>query len=827
MDTTYNAPLAERAAQELWIAEKTYAARNNPGPLYSIDTPPPTVSGSLHTGHIFSYTQTDIIARYKRMSGLSVYYPFGFDDNGLPTERYVEKKLGIASHTMSRSAFIELCLQETQLAEKQFKELWQHIGLSVDWTQSYSTIGTMVRALSQASFIELYKNGYIYRKNEPALYCTTCRTSVAQAELEDAEKPGLLSEIIFTTSDGMPVRIATTRPELLPSCVALIYNPADTRYKNLKGKMAQVPLYTHTVPILEDERVAPDKGSGLVMCCTFGDSVDVEWFKKFNLPYRPSVGKDGKFLEDTGMLAGKKVAEAREAILEAFAEHQLVGDQKPIMHAVNIHERCKKEIEYLMLPQWFLKILPFKEKFIELGDQITWYPEFMKARYKNWVENISWDWGLSRQRFYGIPFPVWHCSECGEILLADENDLPVDPQETACRGICPACPTSTIVPDTDVMDTWNTSSLTPYICRELYQNSRAGLEQSNELFLPMSMRPQAHDIIRTWAFYTIVKTWMHDGVIPWKDIVISGHVLSNEKEKLSKSKGNSARSPEDLLKLYPADAIRFWTASGALGQDIAFSEQQIKIGQRLITKLWNAFRFVHQHTQGYRPSTEYRTETWVKSLAPVHQWIIAQAHDMFKRYTDAFSRYEFSIALEALEKFFWHDFCDNYLECIKDQLFNSALYTVEEVEATREMLYTIGLRILQLYAPFVPHVTETIYGALYKQHEPVSSIHQLRFAHTHMPEPDPERAHLFRYILDSVHTIRKLKSEAQLSLRTPLRILILEAQPHILEFLRLNEKLLKGIAHAENIQYSTPTSETSRLKQTDTYWDAIIVSTFE
>jgi valyl-tRNA synthetase len=820
MNSTYDTLNSEKIAQELWESQNTYAASNNTGPLYSIDTPPPTVSGALHIGHIFSYTQTDIIARYTRMRGFSVYYPFGFDDNGLATERFVEKKLNIVAHKLSRSSFIELCLQETAAVEEQFKLLWQKMGLSVDWSQSYSTIGQLSRRTSQKSFLELYHKGLAYRQEQPALYCTTCRTSVAQAELDDAERPSFFNDIIFTTTTGEKLVIGTTRPELLPACVAVFYNPKDLRYVHLSGQQARVPLFDYDVPILADESVLPDKGTGLVMCCTFGDKTDIEWFKKFGLPYRQAIGRDGRFVEHiTKELANKKVAEARAYILEQLKENDLLVAQKAITHAVNIHERCKNEIEYLMLPQWFLKVMPFKDKFLELGDYIEWYPAFMKSRYKNWVENISWDWGLSRQRFYGIPFPVWYCAACNEVLTLSEDQLPVDPQETKYPGVCSRCSSSDIVPETDVMDTWNTSSLTPYICKELYEQSTVNPEK----FIPMSMRPQAHDIIRTWAFYTIVKSWMHDQTIPWDRIVISGHVLSTDREKISKSQGNSPLVPENLLKLYSADAIRYWTASGGLGHDVAFSEAQIKVGQRLITKLWNAFRFIQEHTQSIASSDLSKFS--LESTA--NQWIIHQLQDSFDRYTSAFEEHEFSGALGAIEQFFWKDFCDNYLEFIKDQLFHPELYPTSEVDATRAVLYIVGLRIVQLYAPFIPHVTETIYQELYKSREQTASLHATKLQDIELPALDKKAVFEMGVLISIVEQVRKLKSTHALSLKTDLVELKVLGKPDLESIILKNILMLKGVTRAQKIvlektEQSITASE-AQLEQSDSKWYGTVI----
>ncbi|MGE0206332.1 MAG: valine--tRNA ligase [Candidatus Babeliales bacterium] len=822
MEKRYEHLHEEKKVQEKWQAEQTYNRSKHPGKLFSVDTPPPTVSGSLHIGHIFSYTQTDIIARYKRMDGFSVFYPFGFDDNGLPTERYVEKKLEVAPHQVGRSKFIDLCLEVTHEVEQQFADLWQRMGISANWQETYSTISASTRKISQESFIRLYKKGFVYRKFEPALYCTTCRTSVAQAELDDMEKPSHFNDIIFKATDGQELIIGTTRPELLPSCVAVFYHPNDARYQALKGKKAVVPLFGLEVPIMPDELVNPEKGTGLVMCCAFGDKTDIMWIKKHNLPQNLSLGHDGKWLEHTGPLAGLKVHDARKKVLELLNEQGLLKAQKAITHAVNVHERCKKEIEYITLSQWFLKILEYKQKFLDLADTINWHPAYMKSRYKNWVENISWDWCLSRQRFYGIPFPVWHCLKCNEILLPDIKDLPIDPQETTYPGkTCSACGSSDIKPDTDVMDTWNTSSLTPYICYGVYDKKMVSAFEDPGIkeFLPMSMRPQAHDIIRTWAFYTIIKAWMHHDTIPWRDIVISGHVLSDGKEKLSKSKEQKKIAPEHLLQTFPADAIRYWTASASLGQDVAFSETQLKIGQKLLTKLWNAFIFISSHIQEYKAPAQVPAQ-----LGLMNEWLLHQASTTFATYKKYLDAYEFNLALDTAEKFFWHDFCDNYLEIIKDQLFNPGSYSAQEIEGTRYTLFTVGLRILQLYAPYIPHITEAIFQEVYKDSLQTSSVHETKFAAVQKKIENIASAELGQKIIDLVAQVRKLKSEQQLSLKTDLALLTISCtDKKICDSLAKEQALLQGITRAQALKFTEKKVDKETLTQEGELYKAYVV----
>lgn len=914
MENIYDPIKFEKWVQDFWEENKIYKQEDFSGEIFNVDTPPPTVSGSLHIGHIFSYTQTDIIVRYKRLSGLKILYPMGFDDNGLATERFVEKKTGISAFQIGRTAFRELCLKEVAEVEKAFEQLFKKMGLSVDWSKCYTTISKEIRAISQRSFIELYKKGLIYRKDEPALYCTTCKTSVAQAELEDSQIQTMFNEIIFLAQDKNEVQksiqnngpknlenlnqeniqedfknknllqdnpnlekliVATTRPELLASCVALLYNPKDSRYQHLKGKFAQVPVFNFTVPILEDEQVVPDKGTGLVMCCTFGDRTDIEWFKKFNFQYKASIGLDGKMTEITGFLQGKRVPEARVLIIEKLKELGLLKSQKQITHAVNIHERCKQEIEYIAIPQWFMKILDYKKIFIEQGEKINWHPEFMKSRYKNWVENISWDWCLSRQKFYGIPFPLWHCKDCGEVVLADLEELPIDPQETKSNKIC-KCGSKNLVPETDVMDTWNTSSLTPYILSELYKIPPTK-------FLPMGMRPQAHDIIRTWTFYTIVKAWAHDDKLPWKDVVISGHVLTGGGQKISKSQANSPLIPENLLKLYPSDAIRYWTASAKLGHDVAFSENQLKIGKKLLVKIWNAFKFQESVLNGISLNSSGESENKsskeidnsplnlssnvienkssenksfedgnnssggsesksfdcspfyiedgkvkldIKISGAVNQWILHRATETFDKYKNYFDNYEFALALESLEQFFWRDFCDNYIEIIKDQFFNPSNYSSEDLESTKQVLYYIGFRLLQLFAPFIPHITENLYQELYKKDILLNSIHKTNFNDFQNDFIYPEAADLTQIILDVIAQVRKLKSENKISLKTEIDTVHLFFSEDLdARALQTQEKLLAGVTCAKNFSYQKVNKEIEKsyLEEKDGHFNAYII----
>lgn len=791
----YDYKLAEKEIQQFWQENNIYNCQNE-NKLFSIDTPPPTVSGSLHVGHVFSYTQADIIARYKRLSGFSVFYPFGFDDNGLPTERFVEQKHNLAAADIKRSEFIEICYKESKLMAREFAQNFLSLGISADFKNTYSTISKEVRAISQRSFLELYKKGYIYRKSDPALYCTHCQTTVAQAELDDGQKETIFYTIIFKTVSGKNLLVATTRPELLPSCVALVCHPDDQRYKEFVGKKIKVPLYDYEVALYTDNHVDQEKGTGLVMICTFGDKTDILWYRKFSLTYRPSIDKDGRFLKETKELAGLTVFSARKKIIELLTKEELVTDQKPSTHSVSLHERCKKEIEFLIISQWFVDILSHKEEFLKAADQITWNPEFMKSRYIDWVKNLSWDWCISRQRVYGIPFPVFHCADCAAILLPGQKvKLPIDPQETKFVENCTKCGSKNLIPDNDVMDTWNTSSLTPYICKELLETK---LNKTLTNCLPMSMRPQAHDIIRTWAFDTIVKTLFHEEKIPWKDIVISGHVLSKEKKKLSKKEG-AALVPEILLQQFPADAIRYWTSCARLGYDVVYNDAELKNGVRLITKLWNAFRFIETFI------TEKKLEYTPQDT--INAWIFDVFSKMMVEYNRYFNEYEFSLALAAIEQFFWQQFCDNYVEFIKHRLYNESHYSPQLIQETKQTLSEIGFRILQCFAPFVPHITEKLYHQMFKKHQEPISLHvtnlqnyQLRFCGEIIEQK-------IVLLLEIVKEVRKLKTERQLSLKTVIARLELCTDDHKVAIIREHQDFLKNFLYINDINFKKESAE--------------------
>ncbi|MDO8661214.1 MAG: valine--tRNA ligase, partial [Candidatus Woesearchaeota archaeon] len=530
----YAPRLTEPQILAFWEQKKIFAfdpASNKK--VYSIDTPPPTVSGKMHIGHAFSYTQQDIIARYKRLQGFEVFYPFGTDDNGLPTERLVEKLKKVKGTKMERSAFVKLCQETLKEITPEFVQGWKRIGISCDFNLCYSTINENCQRISQQAFLDLVTKKRAYRKEAPSLWCPQCETAISQVECEDEEKQSTFNDIVFKTAGnesdkksgiqseadaGKELIIATTRPEMLSACVAIFAHPDDERYKKLFGTKAIVPIYNHEVPIMPDIRANPEKGTGIVMCCTFGDQTDMEWYRAYNLPLKQAIGKDGKMTELAGQYAGLKIVECRKAIIADLTEQGLIKETKPITHSVNVHERCGTPIEIIQSKQWFIKYLDLKEDLLKWGAELKWHPEFMKSRYDNWVKGLQWDWLISRQRFFGIPFPVWYCEKCDTPVFAEEKNLPVEPLSMKAPAQKCSCGSVLFVPEKDVLDTWATSSLTPQLALSLVD------KKYHSNIFPMSLRPQAHDIITFWLFNTMVRSRLHQGVNPWKETVISGFV---------------------------------------------------------------------------------------------------------------------------------------------------------------------------------------------------------------------------------------------------------------------------------------------------------------
>lgn len=816
-----------------WVSNNTYAFDKNcdKNSVYAIDTPPPTVSGSLHVGHVFSYTHTDLIARYQRMIGKNVFYPIGWDDNGLPTERRVQNYFGVRCDPslayvpnfeppkepsdkqipISRKNFVELCEQLTLEDEKVFESLFQTLGLSIDWNYTYQTIDKRARFVSQKAFLNNLNRGEAYQAEAPTLWDVTFRTAVAQAELEDRERPGAFHKIAFKKEDGSDVFIETTRPELLPSCVALVANPEDDRYKSLFGKTVTTPLFEVEVPVVAHHLADPEKGSGIAMICTFGDLTDVIWWREFNLPTRGLIGWDGKIqndipewiktdkaLEIFSKIIGKTSHTTREILVEELKKsNQLIGEPKPITHAVKFFEKGDKPLEIVTTRQWYIKNggrdQNLRKQLLSRGDELSWHPDYMKVRYQNWVEGLNGDWLISRQRFFGVPLPIWYKLDENanpiyeQVLIPKENQLPIDPQSDCPDGFNESQRNQPngFMGDPDVMDTWATSSLTPQIAGSW------GID--NELFnkiFPMDLRPQSHEIIRTWLFSTVVRSHLEENSLPWKNTSISGWILDPDRKKMSKSKGNVV-TPIDLLKEYGSDAVRYWAAMGRPGTDTAFDTGQMKIGKRLAVKILNASKFALSLNATLKKE-DVKLEADHALLNKLAQ-VVESA-------TKAFEKYDYTKALEVTETFFW-SFTDDYVELVKERTYGK-----QGEESANSAKAALGITIhslLKLFAPFVPFVSEEVWSWWQK-----GSVHNEAWP---KPEEITSNKAISTENLDLVTKvlaeIRKAKTEKQLSMKADVLELVIEAKSEEIEILKKSEKDLIAAGIIKNLKYKNQAND--------------------
>jgi valyl-tRNA synthetase len=752
MSNNYNQKERESYWQNFWRENKIYKFdSNSQKPFYSVDTPPPYVSADhLHAGHIMSYSQAEFIVRYKRMRGFEVFYPMGFDDNGLPTERFVEEKYKIDKNKISRPDFVKKCLEETRIGSQTYKNLWKLLGISVDWSKTYSTIDQHSQKISQWSFLDLYKKGKMVRKDEPSYWCIKCQTAIAQADLEDKEEEGILNYIVFKSVEkNKEFLIATTRPELLPACVALFVNPRDKRFKDVVGKKAIVPLFDYEIPILTDEDVDPEFGTGIMMVCTWGDGEDVKKCRKHNLEIRSILNLDGILNELAKEYSGLGLKQARDKIIQKLKQEKLLQKQEELSHVLNIHERCGTPVEFVKNKQWFINVLNIKTELIEQADKMNWYPQSMKQRYFDWANTLKWDWCISRQRYYGVPFPVWYCEKCGEIILPKEKDLPVDPTVSQPKiNNCPKCDCNKFIPEKDVMDTWMTSSMTPNITAGFLKDK----EIQNKLY-PSSLRPQAFEIIRTWLFYTVIKSYYHFGSIPFKDIMISGHGLDNKGQKISKRLGNFTQ-PDKIIEQYGADALRYWATGATLGENLRYNEDEIKKGKRTVTKLFNAAQFCHMHFKD-----EDFSNIDLENLYLEDKWILDNLNKTIVKVTKYFDLYQYSKARDQIDIFFWHYFCDNYLEFVKHRLYQDIPDKV-----CKTVLYKVLLSIIKMYAPILPFITEEIYHLYFNKFENKKSIHISEWPKVINFKLEEEEKTEFNKVIEVIKEIRKYKSENQISL---------------------------------------------------------------
>jgi len=723
-----------------WEASGTYRFDPNHSreEIYSIDTPPPTVSGSLHVGHVFSYTHTDLIARFQRMRGKVVFYPMGWDDNGLPTERRVQNYYGVRCDpslpyepgfqppekpgkqpiSVSRPNFIELCNRLTAEDEKAFEHLWRHLGLSVDWSRTYATIDRRSQKTSQVAFLRLLNRGIAYQLEAPTLWDIDFRTAVAQAELEDREQPGAYHRIRFARPDtGTFVEIDTTRPELIPACVALVAHPDDARYQPLFGREVVTPLFKVPVPVRAHALADPEKGSGIAMICTFGDLTDVTWWRELRLPVRAVIQANGAFRPVTwgaagwesrdvasaqaayDQLANLSAVKARARIVELLKESgDLLGDPRPITHPVKFYEKGDRPLEIVTSRQWFIKTMEFREELLARGNELQWHPEYMRHRYENWVNGLAGDWCISRQRFFGVPFPVWYpIGGDGQVdysrpIVPSEAQLPIDPSTDAPDGYTAnqRNQPNGFAGDPDIMDTWATSSLTPQVAA----NWLGDPELFDRVF-PMDLRPQSHEIIRTWLFDTVLRSMLEHGSLPWKHTAISGWVLDPDRKKMSKSKGNVV-TPMGLLEEHGSDGVRYWSASGRPGTDTAFDAGQMKVGRRLAIKMLNAAKFALMQAEPRGPITE-----------PLDRGMLTTLSRLVRSATGEFDAYDYARVLETTERFFW-SFCDDYLELVKGRRYGD--FTPEGAASANSAMLVALETLLRLFAPFLPFVTEEVWS---------------------------------------------------------------------------------------------------------------------
>lgn len=718
------------------------------------------------------------------MLGKNVYFPFGFDDNGLPTERYVEKIIGKKAYELPREEFIEKCLEISSELEKEFFDLYLSAGFSSNFKKIYSSIDKRAQLISQKSFLDLYKKGKAYYAEAPTLWCTECRCAAAQSEIESQDIESSFNYIKFYISgESEYIEIATTRPEMLCACVCVFINPNDEKNKHLLNKKLVVPFYGFEVPVYADELVDMEKGTGIVMCCTFGDTTDKEWQRKHNLPIKEAFDNNGIMKEIAGEFAGLHIIKARKQIIEKLKEMNLLIKQEKIKHAVQTHDRCGKPIEIVVKKQWFIDVLKDIDKIYEAGKKLNWYPKTMQSRFLNWVENYRWNWCISRQRYFGVSIPVWYCQECGEIIIPDDEDLPINPMTQNPKKACHKCGSMNFLPETDVFDTWQTSSLTPQISADLLTG-----EGLSDKFIEMNLRPNAHDNIRVWDFYTIVKSLLHFNKLPWKDLMISGYVTSSDGSKLAKSKANSKNSPQDIIAEYSADVTRYWADNLSAGKDTAFALDNFLNGRKLVNKLYNVSKYILSFLYEYKPQK-------VK-LYPIDKWVLEKLKEVNSLYHKALSKYEIAFSLSELEKFFWN-FCDNYIEISKRRLYNPDIYGEEAKQSAQYTCYIVLKNLLKMFSIYMPHITEEIYMDYFAQIEDNDSIHTSLFEDI-SKDINKELINQGNEFIEIVSKIRAYKSENNYSLKEEISKLIITGSN---DFIKEAQEDLKAVCTINEIEY--------------------------
>jgi len=744
LDKEYNSQKVEEKWLNLWKDEMYYFDWNSKKPHYIIDTPPPYPTGSFHIGNTLNWCYIDFIARYKRMKGYEVMFPQGWDCHGLPTEVKVEEKYGISKNDVPRGKFRELCVAFTEENIEKMRKTMKRMGFSVDWSKEYITMYPEYYSKTQLSFVRMYNKGLIYKSYHPVIYCPRCQTTIALAEIEYKSGKTTLNYINF--DDG--VIIATTRPELIPACVAIAVNPSDERYKHLVGKKVRVPTTEYEVEIIEDEEVDPEFGTGIVMICTFGDRQDVKWWKKHNLELRIILDNNGLLNEKAGKYRGLTIKEARERILKDLKNEGRLLKQEEIDHNVGVCWRCKTPVEIIAEEQWFVKVE--REKILNAARKIKWIPNHMLSRLESWVEGMEWDWVISRQRIFATPIPVWYCKKCGKIKIAKEEWLPVDPTKDKPLEPC-ECGSTEFVGEDDVLDTWMDSSITSLII--------SGWPNLREY--PTSLRPQGHDIIRTWAFYTILRSIALVNQIPWHEIVINGMVLGEDGRKMSKSLGNIIQ-PDEVIEKYGADALRQWAASGVVGSDVIFTWKEVISASRFQQKFWSILRFTMLHIKDYKPNNED-----LNYLRDADKWILSKLNRLIKEVDEHMENYRFGDALKAIRSFAWYEYADNYLEIVKNRLYAG---NEDEKRAARYVLYKTMDVLCRLIAPFTPFLAEECWSK-FKD----GSVHLQSYPKPDEGLIDEEAEKKGEVIKEIVVAIRRFKHDKGMALNAPLKNVLLHS----------------------------------------------------
>jgi valyl-tRNA synthetase len=758
----------ERKWQAKW--EETGAYRfdwaDSKRPVFSVDTPPPYPSGDFHMGNVLNWSYFDFLARYKRMRGFNVYFPQGWDCHGLGIEVQVEKENNIKKREMPPDKFRKLCEQLVEKYIAVMKEGVVHLGCSVDWSTEYRTMNPDYWRRTQLSFILLYKKGFMYQGTHPVNWCPRCETAIADAEVNYEEQEGTLHYVRFPLENSEEhLMIATTRPELIPACVAVGINPSDSRFAEYIGRKITVPTTGRSVSIIPDETVDPEFGTGVVMICSYGDKADVKTILSHKLPVRIILAENGRINENGGKYTGLTIAEAKKAIVEDLEKEGLLEKTEKLKQEIGLCDRCDSRVEILELKQWFMKTRILTDKVEETANRVVWFPDYMKIRLIDWARSLDWDWVISRQRVFATPIPIWYCKNCGEVILAEESWVPIDPKiEKPRTDKCPKCGGTDFTPEIDVFDTWMDSSISCAV--------HAGWpdrEDWRRLF-PADVHPSGIDIIRTWAYYLMVRHLALFDETPYKSCLINGMVLGADGRKMSKSLKNYVAAPEVLNKV-GSDAARQWAAAGgATGSDIPFRWPDVEYGWRFLIKLWNASRFVSELLKDFKPSKE---KEYV--LQPLDRWILSKAEKLTKRVTEAFDSCQFNIAVEETRNFAWHVFCDYYIEAVKDRLYKPEHYGEEKRKAAQYTLYAVLCRILQLLAPIMPHVTEEIYQTMYAEEQGWKSINLSPWPTSDEKRIDEEAEKCGDLIAAVINEIRREKSERHLPLNTQIKKLTVYA----------------------------------------------------